>query len=40
MEPGLLAMVILLETGEDYSERDLLDKVTRLIEIFVWRGWA
>jgi len=28
----------LLETGEDYRERDLLDKVARLIEIFGLEG--
>ena len=38
LEPGLLAMVILLETGQDYRERDLLDKVTQLIEIFGLEG--
>jgi len=34
IEPGLLATIILLETGENYSGRDLLDQVVRLIEIF------
>jgi hypothetical protein len=28
----------LLETGEDYRERDLLDQVARLIEIFGLEG--
>jgi hypothetical protein len=38
MEPGLLDMVILFETGEDYRERDLVDKAIRLIEIFGLEG--
>lgn len=38
IEPGLLTTIILLETGEDYRERDLLDKVARLIEIFGLEG--
>jgi hypothetical protein len=38
MEPGLLTTIILLETGEDYRGRDLLDQVTRLIEIFGLEG--
>jgi hypothetical protein len=38
MEPGLLATIILLETGENYAGRDLLDQVVRLIEIFGLEG--
>jgi len=34
VSPGFLAEAILLETGEDYGQRDLLDQVARLIEIF------
>jgi hypothetical protein len=40
LEPSLLATVILFETGEDYRERDLLDKVSRLIEILGLEGAA
>jgi hypothetical protein len=32
--PGFIAMVILAKTGEDSRDRDLLDQVTLLIEIF------
>ena len=38
IEPGLLATIILLETGEDYTGRDLIDQVVRLIEIFGLEG--
>jgi hypothetical protein len=38
IEPELLTTIIRLETGEDYRKRDLLDKVTRLIEIFGLEG--
>jgi hypothetical protein len=38
IEPGLLITIILLETGEDYRERDVLDQVARLIEIFGLEG--
>jgi hypothetical protein len=38
--PGFLATVILCETGEDYRDRDLLDQVARLIEIFGVAGAA
>jgi hypothetical protein len=38
IEPGLLATVILAETGENYAGRDLLDQVVRLIEIFGLEG--
>jgi hypothetical protein len=34
LSPGLLAEAIRIETGEDYRERDLLDQVARLVEIF------
>jgi hypothetical protein len=40
IEPGLLITIILLESGEDYRERDLLDQVARLIEIFGLEGRA
>jgi len=32
--PGFIAMVILAERGEDFRERDLLDQVACLVEIF------
>jgi hypothetical protein len=32
--PGFIAMVIMAERGEDYRDRDLLDQVAYLIEIF------
>ena len=38
IEPGLLITIILLESGEDYRERDLLEQVARLIEIFGLEG--
>ena len=38
IEPGLLDTIILFETSEDYCRRDLLDKVTKLIEIFGLEG--
>ena len=34
IEPGLLITIILIDTGEDYGQRDLLDQVSRTIEIF------
>ena len=34
IDPDFLVTVILAETGEDYRERDLLDQVARVIEIF------
>jgi hypothetical protein len=40
ISPGFLAEVISVETGEDYRERDLLDQVARLIEIFGVDGAA
>ena len=40
LAPGFLASVILTETGEDYRNRDLVDGVTRLIEIFCLDGAA
>ena len=38
IEPGVLDMIILFETSEDYRRRDLLNKVTKLIEIFGLEG--
>ena len=38
--PSFLAEVISIETGEDYRNRDLLDQVVRLIEIFGIDGAA
>jgi hypothetical protein len=38
--PGFLANAIRMETGEDYGNRDLLDQVARLIEIFGVDGVA
>jgi len=32
--PGFIAMIILAERGQDYRDRDLLDQVVDLIEIF------
>ena len=32
--PGFIAMVILSERGEDYRDRDLVDQVACLIDIF------
>jgi hypothetical protein len=40
IDPGFIATVILEETGEDYRERDLVDQVARLIEIFGVGGAA
>ena len=40
IDPGFLVMVILIETGEDYGKRDMLDQVARLIEIFGMDGAA
>ncbi|HUC73559.1 MAG TPA: hypothetical protein VMS01_20395 [Stellaceae bacterium] len=40
ISPGFLADAILNETGEDYRQRDLLDQVARLIEIFGLLGVA
>jgi hypothetical protein len=40
MAPGFIAMVILTETGDDYRDRDMLDQVARLIEIFGVAGAA
>ncbi len=34
LSPGFLAETILMETGEDFSGRDLLDEVGKLIELF------
>ena len=40
MSPGFIAMVIMAEMGEDYRDRDLLDQVACLIEIFGVAGAA
>ena len=40
MAPGFIAMIILAEKGEDYRDRDLLDQVVDLIEIFGVAGAA
>lgn len=40
LDPGFLALVIFVETHEDYRGRDLLDRVARLIEIFGMDGAA
>ena len=40
IDPGFLSYVILVETGEDYAERDLASRVIKLIEIFGVDGAA
>lgn len=40
LDPGFLALVISAETKEDYRERELLDQVARLIELFGLDGVA
>jgi hypothetical protein len=40
LQEFFLAEVIAVETGEDYRNRDLLDQVARLIEIFGIDGAA
>jgi len=40
LDPGFLALVIFVETREDYRARSLLDQVARLIEIFGLAGAA
>jgi hypothetical protein len=40
LDPGFLALVIFVETKQDYRERKLLDKVARLIELFGLDGVA
>jgi hypothetical protein len=40
IKPHFLARIILMETGENYYGRDLLDQVARLIEIFGVQGVA
>jgi hypothetical protein len=40
INPAFLIEVIMVETGEDYRERDLLDRVARLIELFGLEGAA
>jgi len=34
VSPGFVATTILMETGENYAGRDLLDQIARLIEVF------
>jgi len=38
--PGFIATVIMCETSEGYRDRDLLDQVARLIELFGVAGAA
>src|SRR5271163_4456943 len=40
IDPGFLTMVISAETGADYRDRDVLDQVARIIEIFGVAGAA
>ena len=40
IEPGFLALVLSMETGEDYRDRDIMDQVSKLIEIFGIDGAA
>ena len=40
LDPGFLALMIFVETREDYRARSLLDLVARLIEIFGLAGAA
>ena len=40
VSPGFIAIVIMAERGEDYRDRDLLDQVAYLIEIFGVAGAA
>jgi hypothetical protein len=40
IDPGFLLAVITAATGEDYRERDLLDRIARIIEIFGVAGAA
>jgi hypothetical protein len=40
ISPGFIAMVIVAEAGEDYRDRDLIDQVACLIEIFGVAGAA
>ena len=40
ISPGFLATVISTETGEDHRDRDLLDQVARVMEIFGMAGAA
>ena len=40
VSPGFLGAAIKIETGGDYAQRDLLDQVARLIEIFGVAGTA
>ena len=40
IDSGFLALVIFVETKEDYREREFLDQVARLIELFGLDGAA
>ena len=40
ISPGFIAMVIMAERGDDYRDRDLIDQVAYLIEIFGVAGAA
>jgi hypothetical protein len=40
ISPGFIATIIMAESGEDYRDRDLLDQVACLIEIFGVAGAA
>jgi hypothetical protein len=40
VSPGFLAEAILMETGEDYAGREVLDQLARLIEVFGLIGVA
>ena len=40
IDPGFLALVISVETKEDYREREFLDQVAQLIELFGLDGAA
>ncbi len=40
IDPSFLPLVIRIKTGEDYRDRDLLDRVARLVEIFGLHGAA
>ena len=39
-DPGFLAMVIAIETGKDYRDRDLEDQIACLVELFGLHGVA
>jgi hypothetical protein len=40
IDPGFLYYIILVETGEDWSNRDLAAKLMKIIEIFGMQGAA